>query len=167
MLLLVFWFSTMGYLHVLRIMQAEIRHHMKAKMEEEIPENELAIISFTPGEKIDWVRDDKEFRYQGRMYDIVHRSEKDGLICFHCIDDRQESLLMAQMEKLLKNNVENDNSPVSKSLRVLLSIYPNLFFQEFHQLITVKTFYTLLNGIYLKNTHSGYLMRFIPPPKIG
>jgi hypothetical protein len=53
-------------------------------------------------QEINWVEEDKEFRYHGEMYDVV-RTETldDGSTMYHCIADHAETHLYSQIESNL------------------------------------------------------------------
>jgi hypothetical protein len=167
LLLFVFWISSIGYFHVFRLMQSEIRHSIKSQLEQGVPEKDLVRISFQGTEKPDWVREGKEFRHQGRMYDIVRSGCEDGKTVFYCIDDRKESLLVARMEKLLRESNGDDKSPSSTTSQILISFFPILFCQDSmavcHPVLTSKH----LISCYLKHVLVGYPPHLVIPPLKG
>ena len=116
---------SVGYFHFLSILRFEARHEIKSRIEKDIPENELCRIIFQPGDKIDWVRENKEFLLDDHLYDVVTCTENNGTRIFYCIDDKQESRVMAAMEKHFHDSMQNGGSSTN-AYRVLVSFYPVL-----------------------------------------
>jgi len=167
LLLLIFWISAIGYFHVFRLMQSEIRHSIKSQLEQGVPEKDLVRIYFQGTDKPDWVREGKEFRHQGRMYDIVRSASEDGKTVFYCIDDRKESLLLAQMEKLLRESNGDDKSPSSTTSQILISFFPNLFCQDSMAVCHPVSASKHLISCYLKHVLVGYPPHLVIPPLKG
>jgi len=73
-------------------------------------------------------KDGEEFRYQGMMYDVVHKEKADNkTTVYHCLTDTQENTLLADLEELIKKNKKNKNSrksPVKTFFKVLNKISP-------------------------------------------
>lgn len=167
LLLLIFWISAIGYFHIFKLMQAEIRHSVKSQLEQGVPENDLVRISFQGTEKPDWVREGKEFRHLGRMYDIVKSAGEDGKTIFYCIDDRKESLLLAKMEKLLRDSSSEDKSPVSTAIRILVSLFPSLFFQQPQLTDQPQQVSCHIGLYYFQRILNGYPPNLVIPPIAG
>lgn len=167
LIIIAFWFSAIGYFHVYKIMQAEIRHNIKVKLEQDVPEHELTVITFSSSDEIDWVREGKEFRLDGKMYDVVRRQHENGLLVFFCIDDRQETALISQIEKLLKDSMQNDKKTSSNSLRTLLQLIPNLFYQDGFQNQEFLVGSCLLQDLFHEDLLEGFLLLHTPPPVLG
>jgi hypothetical protein len=59
----------------------------------------------------------REFRLDGKMYDIVKEVDKDSLIHFYCINDKKEEKLEKEFHKKVEDNTagkkqrSNDNNP--------------------------------------------------------
>jgi len=129
-----------------------------------VPEKDLVRISFQGTEKPDWIREGKEFRHQGRMFDIVRSVREDGKTVFYCIDDRKESLLVAKMEKLLHDSNSNGKNPASSATRLIVSLFPNLYFQETQSGDIHDFSFSNLLTFYFKRPSTGYPPALIIPP---
>lgn len=92
------------------------------KLKGEFPKDQLKLITIDPtkGEdrQLDW-KDDNEFRFMGRMYDIISSKEKDnGVIEYLCIDDEDETRLFANMDMLIKREFQGDRNKNSNAIKV-------------------------------------------------
>jgi hypothetical protein len=167
LILLLFWFSIVGYFHIFRLLQEEVRHEIKYSLKQGIPEKDLTILSFSHGDRINWVRQGKEFRYEGRMYDVVRQTENDRGVTYYCIDDEKEARLITRMEQLTRDSAQRSSSSSSNSSRILQLIFPTLFVQN--SLCMSQAFgpVTLLSFSYKEDILSGYPQLFTPPPVTG
>jgi len=168
LLLLALWLSSIGYFHIFRMIQADIRHEIKKHLEQNIPDSELTRITFSVSDKPEWIRKDKEFRYMGQMYDIVRTGEENGLTVYYCIDDVDESLLVGKMEKTMGNGSNDGQGPLARLSQVILSFYSGLFIYEGATLVRPLASPVDLIGFYHKNTRTGFPPTLvIPPPPVS
>lgn len=110
--------------------------------------------------------DEREFSYNGTMYDIVHIENISGnKTIYHCLTDKQETKLIAEYSQNLKKNQKNKNSN-NNPLKLF----------KFHQQIEPLTppvsnlFDTnkMANNYYYTNGyHTRSLEISSPPPQIG
>ena len=73
-----------------------------------------------------WMHE-KEFSYQDEMYDVVGRSVEGNRIILHCVSDHEENQLVAQYEKITKNDFGRKQSGKS---RQLLQLAASLYIQQ-------------------------------------
>jgi hypothetical protein len=107
--LLVFLYNSVGYIAVFRLEQHRVRKEVKALLKSRIPESSLTVIRFSPSalEELEWI-EPHEFRYKGQMYDVVRRStEASGILVFHCINDKQEERLFANLDAHIALHLEH------------------------------------------------------------
>lgn len=123
-------FNLAGIFLVFKIQQSQIRHDIKMKLKQGVPEEDLHKISFAFNELhlIDWVRKDKEFKYRSQMYDVV-RKETDGKqVHFFCVNDTQETQLFVNLDAMVSGQSGEDSSHPSggmtkKILKLLSLVY--------------------------------------------
>jgi len=112
-----------------------------------IPSHKQIILGFDRQELISsvtglrWI-DENEFRYQGRMYDIINKEEKGDSVYLYCIDDSTESELYAVLEKIIENDSEDPDEQEALNNFFsqfysspefddsCLNLLPNSFYQE-------------------------------------
>ena len=59
-----------------------------------------------------WIHS-REFKYNGKMYDVVKKIEEDKQLFLYCINDEREKKLEEEFEKAVnKNSTENKQRPV-------------------------------------------------------
>lgn len=107
-LLLVFQFT--GNHVLFHIQRAKIRHEIKQRIKNSVPENELVYFSFAKKDQpIQW-HNDHEFRYEKMMYDVIHLRENHDSIFIACISDQQETHLFAQLDKTVNNTWQHSTN---------------------------------------------------------
>jgi hypothetical protein len=65
------------------------------------------MILFGSGEEIQWVRKNKEFLYQGRLYDVIRIDPSENVIRVLCVRDSREDNLKAQQADLYNGGVKD------------------------------------------------------------
>ncbi len=90
-----------------------------------MPEAELAVFTFSISDlnKIEWEEKGKEFWLNGNIYDVVKKQETADSITFHCINDRQEKSLFANLEELINRQMNSDAQSNNTSLKKFQSDY--------------------------------------------
>lgn len=114
-----FW----GMYFYLSIQQKYIKEGVKNKIEEGIPENELVKLTFSTSE-IDKVlrwEHDKEFEYNGQMYDVVEVTDVGDSLQYLCWWDKAETATKQNMQNLISEEI-NKSKP-SKHKPVNFSDY--------------------------------------------
>lgn len=96
-------------------LQNQARSEMKARIKAGVPEKELHQITFASEEDILWVRDGKEFKLKGRLYDVVRREGN----TFFCVDDEQETQLFAHLDELCREQQDQDGNPVQDFIKLM------------------------------------------------
>ena len=118
-----FLFNMTGILVVFRLEQARIRREVKQRIKTGLPAEELHVFDFT-GEayqSLDWEREGREFRQGKELYDVVRSEKHPGGVRLYCINDRQESVLFATLDRLISKKIDQQSgdphSPVQKALQ--------------------------------------------------
>lgn len=109
--------------HQARQVRREVKHQIIAGIDKE----ELTLLSFTQAEKeqLHW-KHDKEFEYQGHMYDIVETEVKGDTIYYWCWWDHKETKLNQQLTKLL-NDVLNNHPDRNRTQNKAVAFYKSLY----------------------------------------
>lgn len=108
---------------------------MKKKIKAGLDFSELQCIEFTHQEfeSIKWEKENKEFIYQNKFYDIVKSEvQLNGNIKLYCIDDKQESKLFAALDYEVKKNtdIEKSGKPGAKKILKLIKINASMLEHE-------------------------------------
>lgn len=100
----IFTIQLFGFTVFFNFEKSRIKKEIKTKLKADIPENELKIFIFSPQEykNLNFLKEEKEFIYQNRFFDIMKKNRmKDGKIKLICIDDKQESELHRKLAILM------------------------------------------------------------------
>lgn len=109
-LLLIFVYNPIGYVIVFKVLQNQVRHEIKQKIKQSVPDNELIIIAvpFDDDHCLMWTKPNKEFRFKGEMYDVVKIESRGNQILYFCIHDFKESKLFAEIDHHIHNHIANN-----------------------------------------------------------
>ena len=170
LLTVLFVYNSFGYLLLYFPARTIIKHIVQKSInEKKINPEELSVLVFNitdlAEKKYDfvWKKPGKEFRFNGKMYDIEDKVVKDDTVYYNCYYDHKENIL-EEIFTLQFDNDKKDKSQNSKSRIILLG----LFSEE------VKSLYLNLQdrtqaGIPLQKTEFELLNPFIdvltPPPR--
>ena len=85
-----------------------------------IPKSSLTCIIANPENltKIEWERADKEFSFEGNLYDIVSIEVVSGITHYYCLNDQAETQLENKIAQLL--NSQNESVPLNGNAKLLL-----------------------------------------------
>jgi len=130
-LLLFTLFHAAGYLFVFEIQKYEIRREIKQQIKAGVPEAELVLLKISgesstlPFQRID----EHEFRYGGNMYDIVREEARGDTIWYYCLADEKETQLFADLDELVKRDM-NQNTARHQKIEKLLHLLGPCFFSS-------------------------------------
>ncbi len=133
-LLAIFLFNSVGYYIVFKISQSEIRKEVKTFIQLGIPEAQLTTIEISKAKfaSINWEKKNKEFFYQGKLFDIVKKKELQNSIIFYCIDDKKEIELFADLDEHIDMFVASQNSKSNSSSKKLTNHVVKIYFSNFY-----------------------------------
>jgi hypothetical protein len=106
-LLFMLLFQATGHIFVFKIQQHEIRREIKRRIKAGVPETELVlfkILDEKPDPAFQHV-EEHEFRYDGKMYDIVRGESHGDTTWYYCVSDEMETQLFANLEDLVKKDM--------------------------------------------------------------
>jgi hypothetical protein len=131
--LLLLIFQSTGYYMYMKIQQQHIRYEIKQQIKAGVPEGELVLLKICRStqenrDEFQYIHS-HEFRYLGKMYDIIRQESHGETTLFYCICDEKETLLFARLDEQVKNEMKN--LPGSgKQRERLLQWHSTLFFAE-------------------------------------
>ena len=166
-LLFVTW-QLVGVTTWFELSRVSIRKEIKTRIKARIPEKDLIYHSFTPDQlkNLTWLKKN-EFRFNGHLYDVVHRSiQENGSVLLKCIDDIKEKVLFATLGETTANCLGTEEHPTT-----LYFFVKQLFAPIEH--IDIEGFMLTLNVndlsnyalCYLKQFYSVFLENDSPPPR--
>jgi len=120
-----------GYLLIFKIQQYQIRKEIKQRIKAGVPENELVLLKIPraleekPNPVFQRIHE-REFRYEGKMYDIVRREIHGDTTWYYCVSDEKETVLFANLDELV--NRETSQNPQRRQQSEELQRLLNTFF---------------------------------------
>lgn len=164
-------FNIFGYFFTFRIIQKgykkQFRKHISSNANEE--NTEILVISDAVIQQrnspFKWMEED-EFRYYGKMYDIVKSEKKGDQNIFYCVNDKNEEKLMARFENYLKHHTDS-NLPFQQKSHHLLS---QIIKQAVCDLKTTQNIPGDINeilSVYFFSIQTVVLNNIFIPPKIS
>lgn len=165
---LLFLYNIVGFYFVFIQKQLAIKREVKKIILQKIPEDELELIKIpvnSNNKDFKWVEKDKEFRYKGKMYDIVKQKIVDGFIYFYCINDKKEESLFKYLAEHIKNIIDANaplsekNKNITKNIIIDIALISRYSYRIINSFFKVKFF----QGISLYN--SIFHKPLTPPPE--
>jgi hypothetical protein len=106
-----------------KVQQYSIKQEIKQKLKKGVPKNELFTFTFSEDEieankEIEFI-EEHEFRYKGKMYDIVYQQRQNGKIIYQCVSDEQETTLFAQLEQLVEEQSKKNQEKNQQLFKLL------------------------------------------------
>ncbi|MBP6391334.1 MAG: hypothetical protein KA175_03610 [Flavobacteriales bacterium] len=95
----------LGFLASFEWQRRAVKQEIKMRLKAGVPQDERTSFQVTEAQyaALDWVKPEREFRSNGRFYDVVElRTQADGTLLLSCIDDRQETELFVQLSDLVE-----------------------------------------------------------------
>lgn len=123
----------------MRHSQALHKKSIKKQIRSKLSNAELEAISLTDNyHVIHWLKPEKEFLFNGEMYDVVRSKIENGKIVLYCINDKEEKALVDNYNLITKHNSSSDkkgkhtvDSPVKLFVKEDENIF-NLAFTLLH-----------------------------------
>lgn len=148
----------MSFLHIQRrVIRKRVKHTIIAG----VPKEDLVLLQFSNDEintKLRW-KHEKEFEYNGHMYDIVETYSSNGYTSYWCWSDDEETQLNKQLKALLPGVLGKDPGNQQKN-QLLIQFAKQLFYQSTDELQSAETKHSIFgNGPEKLLKH----LKFSPP----
>ncbi len=113
----------------LRIRQQQIKAEVKAHILSHIDEDELVSLKFRTGDqRLIWEHD-REFEFEGVMYDIVSEKNEGDSTRYLVYPDHDESRVKKKLNRIIADYTGNDSEHNEQQKR-LYKFFKSLFFQH-------------------------------------
>ncbi|MFN0158357.1 MAG: hypothetical protein ACKVRP_09845 [Bacteroidota bacterium] len=108
-LIALYLYNLFGYMGTFLIAQAQIRKEIKQLIKQSVPEEKLVRISITSetASSLEWIKS-FEFRYQGKLFDIMRTEHAGDTTHYTCINDVKEQGLFAGLDEHVRRQMESD-----------------------------------------------------------
>ena len=154
-------FGTIGYYYFNR---SNIRASMKSLMKSNIPKDKIEVLKIAKNSKYFQRIHNKEFRYRGKMYDIIREVVLKEYTKYYCINDEKEEQLMKSYSKFFE-----DSSDGMTTVKYSGKIFKNFFVPFYLEKDNPIMIRNLNNRKYFTTIDkciNCYYDVEIPPPKI-
>jgi hypothetical protein len=165
-LLLSMLLQAAGYFFVFKILQHEIRQEIEQQIKAGVPETELVLLKiFEAKPHLAFQRvEEHEFRYDGKMYDIVRQEAHGDTTWYYCLADEKETQLFANLDEVVKQDMTGNPQhwkQIDELLRLLGALYcshktEGLFIFSNEQNVATLFFFSLKTWDFIPST---------PPPE--
>jgi hypothetical protein len=127
-LLLFLLLQAVGYFFVFKLQQHVIRYEIKQQIKAGVPEAELVLFKILEGKPNPAFQrvEEHEFRYDGKMYDIVRQVAHGDTSWYYCLCDEKETQLFANLDELVKQDMAGNpqhRKQIDELLRLLGALY--------------------------------------------
>lgn len=117
-----------GSLVVFKLQQFRIRHEIKQQIKAGVPEEEFVLLKIprtleqNPNATFQRIHS-REFRYEGKMYDIARSEAHGDTTWYYCIADVKETQLFANLDALIERDMNHNprRQEESKNLQRLIN----------------------------------------------
>ena len=142
-------------------MQFSIKKSVKIEIKKGIKESELSVItiSLKDNHRLRWIKPDREFRYQGEMYDVVKVKVKNGKKYIYCLNDIKEKQLINNFIKKNKSDKKARRNIKRSNLIIKYINYSNSFLVN----LNINDF---VNKSWQFIYNSNIVQTSSPPPKL-
>ncbi|HMQ46054.1 MAG TPA: hypothetical protein PKA00_01200 [Saprospiraceae bacterium] len=113
----------------LKLRKEAIRESIKLEIQRGIPDEKLVELRFSQEDARQYLRweHDREFEFQGLMFDVISTKKEGDTLIYRCFWDEQESAINRQLNELANKGLANDTE--NKQLqRRLLDFFKSLYF---------------------------------------
>lgn len=118
-LLMLIFFSQVGYYGLFAIEQELIRYEQKRKLLSTLGNDELERIPWEAS--MQFMDDDQEFALNGNRYDIVRTTVEDGIRVYYAVNDKNETLLLKKLADAGKSQGQQQGA--KKGILKIASLY--------------------------------------------
>lgn len=154
-------YHTIGFYAAFHGLRYYVRHEVKQQIKRNIPDSELAILSFDPNSgdflSIQWI-DSHEFRFRGEMFDVIRTTVDDrGIRTYACIRDTQEERLMAALDGEVRSRLRDDATGLAHETKLILLSFRKEFCPvtfHFRPEIREREMFADPHGVHLLDPHS-------------
>jgi hypothetical protein len=165
LLLSFFLFNYIGYFIVFEIEQNDNKKSILAAIKNDSSsfKIEKIIINDSIQDEINW-KEENEFEFNGRTYDVIKKINQGSSIIVYCINDEKETELFNRLGEYVRSNLINDNSEKNKSGKELSIKLIKLYFPV--SALVTEPFITEISADHYPeiSKYTSPLLSFDPPP---
>lgn len=159
-----------GFYAILSYEKHEIREKVAQKLIKSLKKSELICIAANAenSPKIRWEHPDKEFKFEGDLYDVAHYETISGINYYYCLRDNDESKLELKFSQLLNNQM--DRMPIGDNAKLILYLLAQPLIAQQNSLFHFNYFspQKAFNSTHLPIFHtSDFISKLEQPPQFS
>ncbi len=168
--LLVFLYNMAGFFVIFKVEQYSAKREMNAYINKNIslPEIEKVVISNavinTGASGFRYLDDNKEFVFNGRLYDIAQSMNDGSNTVFYCINDKNEERLIAKFNEHLQRNNDQNVPGRNQTEKLVKGMVKEALPHNATGLFTLTESKIVFNENH-QSLVKQYIPLFTPPPK--
>lgn len=151
----------------LKLRQNQIRAEMKSRLEKFESESDLVAITIAdslerrPNAVFRRFRAD-EFKYRGKMFDVVREKKVQGATIYYCVEDEKETKLLANFETDLARRSSKDKT--CRTLREILKKSLEKIFKKENKFTDFAYVANYQRDGYIEQIYLSIVLGLEPPP---
>jgi len=171
LLLLVFFFQSVGCLVVFKIQQLQVRREVKHHILSKLADSELSVIKMPKNRKdktgfLYHFIDSDEFSYAGKMYDVVREESHGNSIWYYCYPDKKETKVLAELNDFIRDRTAN-NPQKKKQREDYQRLLNSLFYAENQEYLNIERASYHLKSYYLFHIKTWSSSPLTHPPQFS
>jgi len=169
-LIIVLLCQSAGHFIFFKIKQFEIRTEIKHRIKSGLADDDLTLLKIpnllisSPNLQFQWIHKG-EFRFEEKLFDIVNTEKRGSETWFYCIDDHDETLLFANLDILVKNEMKK-NRDQRKGHDIHQRLLVPVEFDKSGYCQAIGSTYTKVLSKYQFITKTWTSKPDLPPPKV-
>ena len=165
LLLFVLGLSLFGLYPVFKILQYHARIEMNIRMMNGVHPSEIHEIVFNENETPEWIKENKEFKHDGNLYDVLDVKTQGNTRIYRCLKDTKEARIRQQLNKLNKVGLTQGLQNKSNQTRPT-NFYKFQYVSWFNPAIASLSGIDTLRYYYPNNYTSLTFPPTLPPPEL-
>lgn len=146
----------------------KIKHQVKHELIHNTPKSDLVSFSFKfeseAFKSLNW-KHNREFEFNGKMFDIVEADSTENGVYYLCFPDKQETALNHQFNDLLNERYAEDESS-NKNQKLISNFIRSLYIPDFEDLEALNLAFKLEHKDYYNQSfYEFYIEKNSPPPQ--
>ncbi len=169
LLLILILYQLVGYYSIHQFQVYRVKKEVKKLVKNNIPQEQLTTIAISISEidRIKWVKKDKEFIFEGEMYDVVKAIKAGNTITFYCIADFKETALFAKLDDYVNDFIASNPNKRKQNSHIFGRFQFEYLLQKQIVVTPKTTSNNKLNPFSEIQAYMAFLNIESPPPKFG
>jgi hypothetical protein len=162
-------FQIIGFVGYFEFAHYQLKKEIKSQLKQGVTKDKLVIFDFDAKQikKLVWLKKN-EFDLNGNLFDVVRKSNSNGITHLECISDKQEKVLFAKLNQNVSSNLSDDNQhkPISNWFKLLQTPALPIRVFDTKNLIYFKE-YPIETFNYLDYLSMKFIQIVSPPPQLS